>query len=319
MIKRFYTPLMLLIVIAVMAIIISVGEGIDAYYRSRLLDMVHGTAWRPYVTRALVPFVANLASAATALLFGRFPHSEYLFVTLAMAASLIGFQSGLRRLFRATYMAGDAAIRVTALAALAALPLTFGPFSRQIYDFTTLWMFALTLALMYQQRWSLYLAWFAVATVNKETSVLLALVFLFHFIQRKRMPLARIASLLAAQALIFIAIRGLIAYIFRDNPGGVVEINWENHNQQVLLDPRMMSKRLFLLIAVAAFGAWHWREKSSFLRDAFIVLAPVLLIMGVTVGQVDEIRAYYEIYPLVVVMAADSFCRLTGTFVEART
>ena len=315
MIKRFYTPLMVVIVIAVMAIIISVGEGIDAYYRSRLVDMVHGTAWRPYVTRALVPFVASLGVAAS----GRFPHAEYLFVTLVMAASLVGFQSALRKLFKATYMTSDTAVRVTALVALASLPLTFGPFSRQIYDFTTLWMFALALALMYQQQWPAYLACFAVATVNKETSVLLALVFAVHFFQRQRMPLTRLVSLLAAQALIFIAIRGLIAYIFRNNPGGVVEINWENHNQQVLLDPRMMSKRLFLLIGVGAFGAWHWRDKPPFLRDAVIVLAPVLLIMGVTVGQVDEIRAYYEIYPLVVVLAADSFCRLTGVFVEART
>jgi hypothetical protein len=147
---------------------------------------------------------------------------------------------------------------------------------------------------------------------------LLALVFVVHFAQRSRMPWTRIVSLLAAQALIFVAIRGLIAYIFRNNPGGVVEINWVNHNQQVLMDPRIMSKRLFLLIAVAVFGAWHWRDKAPFLRDAFIALAPVLLIMGVTVGQVDEIRAYYEIYPVVVVLAADSVCRLTGTFIEAR-
>jgi len=74
MIRRLYIPLMLVLVVAVMAIIISVGEGIDAYYRSRLVDMVHGTAWRPYVTRALVPFVAD----AGVVLTGRFPHSEYL-------------------------------------------------------------------------------------------------------------------------------------------------------------------------------------------------------------------------------------------------
>jgi hypothetical protein len=266
------------------------------------------------VTRALVPQAARVAGVVT----GRFPHSEYFFVTLFMAASLIGFQSALRDLFRSTYAIGDNAIRITALAALASLPLTFGPFSRQIYDFTTLWMSAIGLALMWRQRWTAYLAWFAIATINKETSVLLGLVFFVHFIQRRRMPLARLASLLAAQVVIFLAIRGLIAYVFRDNPGGVVEINWVNHNQQVLMDPRMMSKRLFLLVAVAILGVWRWREKSPFLRDAFMVLAPVLLIMGVTVGQVDEIRAYYEIYPVVILLAADSLCRLTGTPIEAK-
>ncbi len=37
-----------------MVLAVFVGEGIDAYYRSRLVDMVYGTAYRPYVYRVLV-------------------------------------------------------------------------------------------------------------------------------------------------------------------------------------------------------------------------------------------------------------------------
>jgi hypothetical protein len=33
---------------------------------------------------------------------------------------------------------------------------------------------------------------------------------------------------------------------------------------------------------------------------------------------VDEIRAYYEFYPIVIVLVADSVCRIMGQPVEAK-
>ena len=74
-----------------------------------------------------------------------------------------------------------------------------------------------------------------------------------------------------------------------------------------------MSKRLPLLAGVTLVGVLGWHRKPSFLRHALLVLAPTLLIMGVTVGQIDEIRAYYEIYPVVVLLVAESVCVALGT------
>ena len=335
--RRIYFPIAAAIIAVVMYLVVFVGEGIDAYYRSRLVDMVHGTAWRPYVTRALVPLTARAGTALTPdaisrSLNGTFAawtwkpatwsadHAvEYVFVVLVMTASLFAFQSALRRLFTETYRAGPATPFVAALAGLAALPAFFGPFSRQIYDFTTLWSFTLGLALMAGRQWTAYLVLFAIATVNKETTILLTLVFAVHFILRRPFPANRAAALFAAQVALFLIVRGTISYVFRHNPGEVVEINWANHNRVVLVDPSLMSKRLPLLAAAAAFGAWGWRHKAPFLRDAIATLAPVLLVMGVTVGQVDEIRAYYEFYPIVIVLVADSVCRIAGRPMEART
>ena len=335
--RRLYLPVAAAIIALVMYLVIFVGEGIDAYYRSRLVDMVHGTAWRPYVTRALVPLTARAGTALTPDAISQSLNStfaawtskpatwstdhavEYLFVVALMAISLVAFQSALKQLFGETYSAGPATPSLAALAGLAALPAFFGPFSRQIYDFTTLWSFTLGLALMAGRQWTAYLMLFAVATVNKETTILLTLVFAVHYLLRGRLPFNRALALLAAQVAIFLVIRGAISYVFRNNPGEVVEINWVNHNKVVLLDPSLMSKRLPLLAAAAAFGAWGWSQKAPFLRDAILTLAPVLLVMGVTVGQVDEIRAYYELYPIVIVLVADSVCRITGRPMEARS
>src|SRR5262249_28114796 len=144
---------------AVLATVVFTGEGIDAYYRSRLVDMVHGDAYRPYVSRALVPGVARLGTAAVPAAAragladaGRTwrggpstwdpDHAtEYAMVVLVMGASLIGFATALARLVEIALRADAAVATTAAVGSLAALPVFFGPFSRQIYDFTTLWLF----------------------------------------------------------------------------------------------------------------------------------------------------------------------------------
>src|SRR5713226_525171 len=119
--------------LAVLTIVVFVGEGIDAYYRSRLVDMVHGTAYRPYVYRVLVP---GLVRAGTAILpsgikqalthafdawtwrpSGWLPAyaTEYVLVLLVMSASLVGFTTALRDLFLAVFAARGAVVSAVAL------------------------------------------------------------------------------------------------------------------------------------------------------------------------------------------------------------
>ena len=55
-----YIVLLSSLTVTVVMFAVFVGEGIDAYYRSRLVDMVYGTAYRPYVSRVLVPGLARM-------------------------------------------------------------------------------------------------------------------------------------------------------------------------------------------------------------------------------------------------------------------
>jgi len=316
------------IVLVVMAVVVFTGEGIDAYYRSRLVDMVHGTAHRPYVFRVLVPGSARLGTLLIPLraklwLADAFRTwswrpdgwdpayaSDYLLVLVAMALSLIGFVSAMGSLFHAVFTARPLQASLTAVMALAAVPIFFGPFSRQIYDFTTLWLFTLGLALIARARWRAFVVLFPLACLNKETAILLSLVFV---IRRVRCPRAWPGStfrwLLAYQLVTFLIIRTGLQYVFRNNPGSTVEMHLFDHNWQVLLHPSWMSKRLLLFVGAILVGVRDWKRKPTFLRDALLALAPVLLVMGLTVGQVDEIRAYYEVYPVVALLMADTIFR----------
>jgi hypothetical protein len=334
-IERSWIPALALS-LAVTAWIVFVGEGVDAYYRSRLVDMVHGTAYRPYVYRVLVPGLAHLgtilmpASLASALTSafeawrGRpadWPPAhaaDYVLVVAIMAASLIGFGAAMRSLSQTVFSARPTVHALIVLAAIAALPLTFGPFSRQIYDFTTLCLFTWCLVFMAQRRWIAFAIAFVVACLNKESSILLTVVYSVH-VARTRTGLSRneAVGLFAYQLAVFALVRAAVVYAFRDNPGDTVEVHLFGHNQFVLLNPAEMSKRLLLLVAAAIAGAWGWSEKPQFLRQAFAVLVPALVVMGVTVGMVDEIRAYYELYAVVVLMAAHTVLRALDVPVRA--
>jgi hypothetical protein len=317
------------IVAVVMALVVLTGEGIDAYYRSRLVDMVHGTAYRPYVYRVLVPGSARLGTLlipsraklwlSNALLTwswrpdGWDPAyaSEYLLVLLVMTLSLVGFASATRALFQAVFISRPFEASATAVVSLAAVPIFFGPFSRQIYDFTTLWLFTWGLVLIARARWPAFVVLFPFACLNKETAVLLTLVLV---IGRLRHPEAwfgpTFRRLLAYQVVVFLIVRVGLLYVFRSNPGSTVEVHLFDHNQQVLLHPSWISKRLLLAVGATLIGVWGWDRKPAFLQDALLALAPVLIVMGLTVGQVDEIRAYYELYSVVVLLIADTFFRL---------
>jgi hypothetical protein len=326
-----YIVLLSSLTVTVMMFAVFVGEGIDAYYRSRMVDMVHGTAYRPYVSRVLVPGLARMGSAALPLrirdtltrAFDACPWrptgwppayaTEYVLVLLIMSASLTGYATAIGDLFNAVLAAPALAVSSTALISLACVPVFLGPFSRQIYDFTTLWLFTLALALMARSRWTAFALLFPFACLNKETSILLTLVFAVHASRdRDRLSSTGFRRLLAYQLSAFVVVRASVAYAFRNNLGSSVELHLFDHNQYVLLHPLVMSKRLPLLAGATLVGVSGWQRKPALLRHALIVLAPVLLIMGVTVGQVDEIRAYYEIYPVVVLLVAESVCHALG-------
>lgn len=327
LIERSWIP-SLVLSLAVTGWIVFVGEGIDAYYRSRLVEMVHGTAYRPYVYRVLVPGIAHIGSvamparvsSALTAAFENWPGRpagwspfyapSYVLVISIMAVSLIGFAAGVRAFSRVVFSTQPLVHSLTALAAVALLPLTFGPFSRQIYDFTTLCLFTWCLVFMTERRWMAFAFTFALACLNKESSILLTVVFVvFAMRSNTGLSTARGAGLLVYQLAVFAMVRTAVVYAFRDNPGDTVEIHLFGHNQYVLLHPAEMSKRLLMLIGVALVGLWSWKAQPMALRHAFVVLAPALLVMGFTVGMVDEIRAYYEIYSVLILMAALPVCR----------
>ena len=305
--------------------------GINGFEPAMFGDMVYGRADKPYVFRALVPVTIRLVSSAIPasvhLRLSRtttLPMSlkrtwekeyvlEYYIATLLICLSLFGFYVSVRYLCTGIYRAPTSFVDYVSIGAICILP-PFFMYYNYLYDFSALFFFALGLALMVRRRWNYFLPLFALACLNKETIILLALIFIIHFRPSTgRMERSLFFSLLTVQLAIFIVIKLSLFYLFRDNPGTLFQFHLLGHNHQ-MLSPYSLSTFL-TWTAVALVVAHRWKEKPAFLRDAIWIL-PILLALTFAFGYLDELRDYYEVLPILLLLAAPSLAPFLSLPVE---
>jgi|GEM_PF-2960639 len=161
-----------LVTAAIVLLIFVHDHGINSYERARFLDMLHGTAHKPFVCRVLAPATIRLVSSALpSSIQERINHqlieipfvrkttsnmmwepghlTEYGVAMLLMYLALLGFAYSIRYLYD-TFFWGTLRNTVP-LVALAGLPVMF--FCNYLYDCTTLFLFTLGLGLMAREKW----------------------------------------------------------------------------------------------------------------------------------------------------------------------
>jgi hypothetical protein len=193
--------------------------------------------------------------------------------------------------------------------ALLGLPTCFRYFS-YIYDFPTLLLFTSSLVLMAQRRWRWYFPVFALACINKETAILLIPIFALYFFACRATERRTYWGYICAQALLFLAIRGAIAWAFRMNPGSPFEFHCLDYNIRKLSLPWTIEEAMtWGIVLVLVFN--DLRSKPWLARVAAGMLAP-LLALCLFFGYLDELRDYYEVYVPVLALGAFSLCKLLG-------
>ena len=148
---------------------------------------------------------------------------------------------------------------------------------------------------------------FILGCLNKETAILLTLLYAVHY--RQRMDKAEFKKLLLLQVFIFLFIKSMLTVIFIHNPGTVVEFHLFDHNLQLLgLYP---AKTIALWMGIAAVVMTllfhHWSDKPQFLRDGIWICIPLVCCI-LLFGFVDELRDYYEIYPIIILLVFPFAC-----------
>jgi hypothetical protein len=311
--------------------------GIDSFKDARVVDMVYGRANRPYVLRALLPAAARLlvdltppslqerirettrTNKSLACWFaanGWDPASAvvYLAVSVWIYACLVGFALLVGRLASALYSGPPLLIESTPLLALAFLPSLFCQVN-YVYDPATLFFSTLCLVLMARRRLGWFLPCFAVACINKETAILQTLVFYLHFRQDDQLGRPRFRGMLLAQVAIFLAVKTTLSVIFRSNPGSFGFLLFF-HNLGWRFNPVGLAGTLSYFV-VGIMVVHHWSCKPKLLREAAWML-PILVLLGLLMGFVDEVRSYCDAYPVVVLLAIPSAAALAGAKMEAR-
>jgi hypothetical protein len=206
---------------------------INLYSDRTLAGMVHGTAGRPVVLRALIPWCVrgimavlpdSLEQGLSSLFFdGAGPAwraqlhlqgidaghvVDYLLVMLSSFASLLGFMFAQRALLRAQFAAPAGFAELGPFAAIAILPGFFKAGTHLLYDFPALFLAVmLCLALAHRQLVAFYV-FLALAVLNKETALLFTLLFARN--ARHWLPRKRLFVHLASQLAMCAALRGVV-------------------------------------------------------------------------------------------------------------
>jgi hypothetical protein len=265
---------------------------------SRLMD---GTAHRPFVYRVLVPYTTRLAVSIL-------PLSAKLFTSALLYLFLSGSIASIRSLSSVFWKSDTINNVVGVLSIILLVP--FMMTNRHVYDFSTLFLFSSGLTLMARKKWRWYFLVYVLACLNKETTILLTGVFLYHYRHAYKTPAFR--KLLALQIAIYTGIRAGIMWVFAGNPGAIMEHNFFDHAAFIRSFPALVAGYAVYVMIMSYAIQREWKRKPAFLKDAFTVLAPLMFALYLLGGAPFEIRVFYELSPVLILLAAPSVGRFIG-------
>jgi hypothetical protein len=189
-----------------------------------------------------------------------------------------------------------------------------------IYDFSHLLLFTAGLLTLYKKQWPAFFIIFALALLNKETAIMLTLIF--GLVYYSELPRKQFIKLLTIQIMIFLVIKISLYFIFIDNPGTVAEwhLKWNiiylitpsNYFRFERLGSGMFTIANFdirwpvginlpMFAVIIAMVAYRWPEKPLFLRKASLYLI-VTFALAMTMGCINELRAYYDALPIIYIL-----------------
>ena len=147
----------------------------------------------------------------------------------------VGFAFSLWWLARLTLDVPAPAADVIPIVTLFALPGLYG-YGSMLYDLPALCLFTLGLALVAVRRFWLYALVFAVCVLNKETGLLLTLVWAVSEAHERKLGPRQLAVGVGLQVCFWLVVRGLLFWHLRNNPGESIALHLFR-NAQVLAVP----------------------------------------------------------------------------------
>lgn len=265
--------------------------------------LIKGTANKPFQFRMLVPWIVQGLHSLTAW------ETKDLYAAVDAGATL-GVYYATRFYLRSWFASLVSA--VAAFSVFLILPWNF-ILARDIpiylpYDMASIAFFTMGLAFLRRRWWMAFYPLLAVATVNREITVFLIVVF--GISQWATMPRRSWALHLAAQSAIWIGIKTVLGSLYAANPGDALEFYHAGTQSPHLvrnLDVLTTLPSLFTVLSCFGF-IWillplFWRRLSDrFLRQVLWITPPFLLSV-ILFGNIDEMRVYAELLPVILIPA----------------
>jgi hypothetical protein len=270
----------------------------DVFAPGSLRSLVEHSAPTPFQYRILVPaLIERIHGAELAPRLGLRAEDT---AALLECLCVLGIYFGMRALlmdFGLSSLAGSAA----ALGVFYCLPFNF-LLARYntvwfVWDLPSVMFFTLGLHLLQRRRWAVYYPLFALATLNKESTLFLALVQLFTEFGVR--PWRSVGLHFAAQLALWSLIKYVLYRCCAGNEGWGVLANMLVGNLEALQKPAT------LLLIASSFGflwipvvALQHRIREPFIRRSVWVLVPFAL-AAARVGVIFEMRIWGELTPLI--------------------
>jgi hypothetical protein len=294
------------------------------FERATFSGMMNGTAAKPFVDRTLLPTTVRLTATALpagfkdvtqraiirairrilhdpeAVLTHKWNNEHVLEYALAMALTylfLLGFMLVFRRLLNALYLTPGWVRDILPMIAVLVLPVFFHAGTHFVYDFPALFFFTLLLLLLWRKNWLFFYPVFILALLNKETALLISLVFAIHCFPR--MARSVFFCHLLGQSGIFVLLKSALSVIHKNSPGALLEFYLrENFFLSAPYSYGVVSAMAMLVLLVFS----NYSKKHIFLRNSIFIMIP-LLPLHICFGLAAEIRVYYEAYPVLLLLA----------------
>lgn len=245
---------------------------------------------KPWVYRQLVPILAR----AIAALGIRIDLALVLVVTIAGA----GFYLALRSLAFLFYKMDDKAEILIIFLVL--LGMILFNYERLPYDLMTAWLFALAFLYIARGDDNRLAIVFVLASLNRETAFLL-IIFL-GVIASARGNARNQRWLIFTLTLIFVLIQLTLRIVFQENDGLISWIEPAFNLLRFKNNPVRTLVHGSITLVLLWLACRDWIRKPYYLRLAFVSLAPPLVLMYLVFGQAFEVRVFWEIYPILVLL-----------------
>jgi hypothetical protein len=287
---------------------------IGTFDPAKFSRLIEGAAEKPYVSRVLIPWLAKsfafIVPNALTIQFDKAPAAvqktffalratgydrEAVVAILIMFISLFGFAFAQQQFLTALGLGSPLELFFLPLIAQVFV-LPFTVFFGYVYDLPHLLLTTLCLTLMLRNNWGMYFGVLVFACLNKETSVLLLVIFAVYF--WSRLPRERFFALFSVQVLIYGGVRVMLIYLFRDNPGNAIYLTLQNHYDQYVAYPPAFLITLGFFVLLGLVIARSWSRKHPFLRSGTVML--IALTAGFFLsGMPVEFRVLLDALPIV--------------------
>lgn len=183
---------------------------------------------------------------------------------------------------------------------------------KKIYDMSTVFLFTLCLVLLYRRRMYLFAVLYPIACLNKETTILITLFFIFYF--WNRIKLSYWITWIIYQIFFFGLIRLILMFKFKNSLGGNIELHLNDHFMAYRSKPIMTFISFVVILLLCFFVLIGWKEKPEFLRCVAVILFPVFFVLYFIGGMPFEFRVFAEIFPVLYLLVFQGLDELRNNY-----